>query len=874
MADGTVVIQIKGDSSSYESAVKGLGQTTQNSLSTAVKGSFIGNLFANAFSKAAGTISSAMDGAISRVDTLTRFPKVMEQIGFSADDAQAAINKMSDHIQGLPTTLDSVVSSTQRIVQKVGDVDQATDIVLAFNDALVAGGQSTQVQSAALEQFIQGVSKGTFEMEEWRSISTAMPGQLGQVAKSLLGASADADQLYNALKNGTVSVDDFCQAFVNLDKQGLEGMGSFAEQAKVGAAGIQTSMDNAMYAVVTNLGKIITAVNSNGEIAGAFNSLKDIINSFGDSAVQAVTWIKENFNTLKPILIAAFAVFTGGSILGGIGSATKSINKFVSEAMEIAGTTKQMTLLQAVMTKFNASNLGTGISTLSSVFSSVGAAAGGLISKLGTGLSGVLTRLPMLFSSVGAPVLIVVAAIAALAAGMAYFFTQTEQGQAALSQIISVLQTGFSAAITTLTPLIQQLGASFMEMGAQLAPVFEQLVSSFAQIAAAIMPLISELAAAVIPILMQIAEVISGVILAVLPVIIPIITQIAEAVLQIANVALPLISSALQVLLPIISGIISVVTTVVTTVISVVTTVVTAIVNFFTVTVPGAIDTLISFFAQLPTNIANFLTTAITAIASFVTNLIANAIRGGSQFLSNIGNFFAQLPGNVANFLSNTISNIISFAANIASQAISAGNGFLSGISSGFSSAVSFISGIPGEILGFFAGIGGWLIDSGASLIDGFVQGIKNAFSNAISAVQEGLSNIRSFFPFSPAKKGPFSGHGYTSYSGLALMRDFAGGIKGGTKGAVSTAKAALGAISDTLNSGSLDTSLSMAGASLNSVTSVDILGQAFMDGVEAITSRLDAINSRLANIENKLDRDTSITINGREFGRIVRDYL
>lgn len=85
--------------------------------------------------------------------------------------------------------------------------------------------QSSQVQSAALEQYIQGISKGKFELEEWRSITTAMPGQIDQVAKSLLGASGDANALYEALKDGTISIDDFTNAFVNLDKQGLEGMG-------------------------------------------------------------------------------------------------------------------------------------------------------------------------------------------------------------------------------------------------------------------------------------------------------------------------------------------------------------------------------------------------------------------------------------------------------------------------------------------------------------------------------------------------------------------------------------------------------------------------------------------------------------------------
>ena len=44
------------------------------------------------------------------------------------------------------------------------------------------------------------------------------------------------------------------------------------------------------------------------------------------------------------------------------------------------------------------------------------------------------------------------------------------------------------------------------------------------------------------------------------------------------------------------------------------------------------------------------------------------------------------------------------------------------------------------------------------------------------------MQKVRDFFPFSPAKVGPFSGSGYTSVSGEHLMRDFGKAI--GAQGA------------------------------------------------------------------------------------------
>ncbi|OTW85911.1 hypothetical protein BK702_18240 [Bacillus thuringiensis serovar cameroun] len=47
--------------------------------------------------------------------------------------------------------------------------------------------------------------------------------------------------------------------------------------------------------------------------------------------------------------------------------------------------------------------------------------------------------------------------------------------------------------------------------------------------------------------------------------------------------------------------------------------------------------------------------------------------------------------------------------------------------------------------------------NSGKGLLSEFVDGIKSGFRNAVSAVSEGMSKVRSYLPFSPAKKGPLS---------------------------------------------------------------------------------------------------------------------
>lgn len=323
MSDGKVVIQITADPSDYEKAIGSLGASTQKSLATAIKGSFIGNLFAQAFSKAAGVIANSMDSAISRVDTMKNFPRVMESLGYSADDAASSIQKMSDHLTGLPTRLDSMTSSVQKIVPTVKDVGKATDIMLSFNDALLAGGASTQVQEAALEQFSQVLAKGKPELEDWRSIQTAMPGQLDQVAQSMLGQGKSANDLYEALKHGDVTMSDFCDALVRLDKEGGANFASFAEQAKLGTEGIATGWSNFLNSVIKGVASVINAIGSEnivGVIGDASKTVTQFFKAVSSGVSAAMPTVKQMGSTLLqmvPQIAAAVTGFYGFKSVGG-----------------------------------------------------------------------------------------------------------------------------------------------------------------------------------------------------------------------------------------------------------------------------------------------------------------------------------------------------------------------------------------------------------------------------------------------------------------------------------------------------------------------------------------------------------------------------
>ncbi|WP_181276010.1 phage tail tape measure protein [Brevibacterium oceani] len=143
-----------------------------------------------------------------------------------------------------------------------------------------------------------------------------------------------------------------------------------------------------------------------------------------------------------------------------------------------------------------------------------------------------------------------------------------------------------------------------------------------------------------------------------------------------------------------------------------------------------------------------------------------------------IANVFSSVVRNVQARVNLVKARIQNAWARAKSLTVNAFNGIKNAVSNGINGAVNFVRNLPGRALSALGNIGSRLYNSGWAMIDGFRRGIVNAFSNAVNAVRNGLSRIRNFFPFSPAKEGPFSGKGYTSYSGMALVEGFADGMR------------------------------------------------------------------------------------------------
>ena len=275
-----LVIDTKLNTKNFENGLDRIKSASQKAGGT-IKQIVASLGIAKAVSIAMSQIENSIDGAISRFDTLSNFPKVMSNLGIGAEEADKSIKKLSDKLSGLPTTLDEAALSVQRLTSKNGNISKSTDLFLALNNAILAGGASSEIQSSALEQLSQAYAKGKPDMMEWRTAMTAMPAQLKQVAKAM--GYVDADALGEALREGTVSMDEFMDTIIELNKKGVDGFQSFEKQARNSTGGIQTSITVAKTQVVKGVTDILEALNKSFEKT-KFGSLSNFISEVGKGA--------------------------------------------------------------------------------------------------------------------------------------------------------------------------------------------------------------------------------------------------------------------------------------------------------------------------------------------------------------------------------------------------------------------------------------------------------------------------------------------------------------------------------------------------------------------------------------------------------------
>ncbi|MFD1485395.1 tape measure protein [Lacticaseibacillus baoqingensis] len=802
-----VVASFTADIGGYQSAMKQLkGDTASatDSASSSVLGggkSFLkmgalAGIGAGVVTKALQTMGSMTTSIVSRFDTLNNANRTFKNMGFATTDTKKAMSGLNDSIMGLPTSLDQAVQGMELMAASTGDVQKGQKVFSAVNDAVLGFGGSSAQASSAVQQLSQDLSSGTITAATWNSmINDGMGPALKALAKSM---GMTSGQLKDALSNGKVSADQFSEALINMDKNGGGGMQSLHKIALDSTAGISSSFANLktavvrgsanMLTVVDNFIKSVTGTNISGWIkqaasavtAGmaiasqAIKSFTPVAKSIFNTLKSIVAWVGQNKDWLLP-LVASVSAFK--SVITVVGIAKSAFSAF-GNALEVGG------LLARI------------------VSGSKDAAAGLSLMAQNSKLAAAAQKVLQAVSAVN-PWVLLVAAIAAVVAGLAYFFTKTKTGQKIWSEFVSglksmwnglasffsglwngITQTFSNAAkgvqngwnsVTTFfsnlwTGIVNGATSAWNGLTSFLSGIWNGIVNIATSVWGGISSFFSGLWQGIVSVatgiwntfgpalttiwqgIVSIATgvwnmlkaVIMGPILIVLDFLTGSWTQMGADLQLIWNSIVDAAGQIWNGLVTYFSGVWNLITTYAQTAWNLFTSVIEAVWNGIVSGASAIWNALGSFFSGLWNGIVSTAESIWNSIVSFLSGLWNGTVSTAQNIWNALPGFFSGLWNGITSFFSSAWNNIKSTVINAATNIVNGARN----IWNGFTNIVSnVVSGIKN---GFNALMHFNLLDAGRAIMDSFFSGLKAAWGK----VQDFVGGIASWIR---QHKGPIS---------------------------------------------------------------------------------------------------------------------
>lgn len=775
ISGGSVVWQLDIDDSKFKSKIRSASNDIRSSADSTQKSTSkswskmgatmgaVAGVAQAAFVKAMQVISNAVDSAVRRVDVLNNFPKIMSNMNISAQDSKKVINELSDSLIGLPTSLDSAALAVQRLTASTGDVNRAKDVFLALNNAILAGGAPMDLQSTALEQFSQAFAKGKPDMIEWRALMSAMPAQLKQLAEELNQPNMDA--LGAALREGELSMTDFSNALVKLNKEGTGNFQSFEKQAKNSTNGIQTGIANMNTAISRGLANILDAIGQ----TNISSFLKGIGTAFERVTKVITNFIKENPELAKTIGLVAGATLGLTILIGGL---VLAFNLLWSPVTLIAFV---LASLVALFIKFKDQ-----VMSVVNIFKLIatGDFQGGIFGlQEDSPVIGFFLKLHDILSIVWGFL-------------KGAFLTVWES-------LKDIFVNAVLPALKDLWQVIKENATVFKVLGIIIGTV---LLAPLALLVGAIIvgAKVFKALAPIIKVVIRIIGVLLGVII-----------KLANFLIKSVVVGIKIVIGAFKLWVAgwkllgriaenVAGFLITAFTLIKDTVVGVFTDIwnfIRPILNFFLnlfIIVWGTIllvtieiwAKIIGFIKAVVMGIYNFVAPIFVSIFNFFVSIFTSIFNFVVSIMTGIFNFFRTIFTGIYNFFKSILTAIFNFFAPAVSWLYERGKAIIQGLVNGIRSLASSVWGaikyVADRIGAFFSGAWNWLYDTGKAIIQGLINGIKNMAGAVGRAVSDTANTVKNKFKSILGIRSPskvFAGFGENIGEGLAQGVDKSVGI-------------------------------------------------------------------------------------------------
>ena len=475
----TITLTVRADTKQFETLMKSAGKTVDdfsrrnkrslesiansaNNMAGKVQGAMkllgatlVGGSFGlNAFVKEASTLQSVRASFESLTGSAEGARKVMAQLNkfsletaFSADDINAAARTLL----GAGVSVDKLGSR----MKWLGDIAGATGANL---------GQLVLPVSQAL-------AKGKLDTQDFYQILNSGAGKVREVLQNELNKRGLGDVM-TALSKGKVSAEILETALKNAASEGGFAFNGAAKQAQT----FDGRMSN-LQETISNVGLELIGVNkATGEI-----DPNGIFAQMSEKVEKATKWLEENkekikdvaqiiINNIQPAMItltalwASFkAVVVASEIVDAITKVSDAVGKMGDGVKKAAAWYQDLNKAQ--------------------IASSVSAKAHAVAVGLQTAATNIATVAQTAFNVAMAanPIGLIVLAIAAVVAGLVWFFTQTEIGKQIFGEFVKFVSGVFGNIVSVISTVANAIIVPFQNFLAFVSPIFNtlwQIVSS------------------------------------------------------------------------------------------------------------------------------------------------------------------------------------------------------------------------------------------------------------------------------------------------------------------------------------------------------------------------------------------------------------
>ena len=271
---------------------------------TVAKGA-LANLAADGIQAVANGLADLGGEAINAADSLVRFSSMMEFAGFGVDRIEAAKAALSEYASNTSYDLETVLNTAAQLgANGVQNFEELT--IAAGNLNAVASGNADTFKSVAMV-LTQTAGAGKLTTENWNQLADAIPGASGVLQEAMKKNGAYTGDFRDAMAKGEITADEFAQAILQL------GMTDVAQEAASSTETISGAFDNLKATIVDGFVAALTDGGLYTAITGFLNGLTAIV-------TQASTFLPVISGVA--VAVGAFAIAINiGPILTAVGSA-------------------------------------------------------------------------------------------------------------------------------------------------------------------------------------------------------------------------------------------------------------------------------------------------------------------------------------------------------------------------------------------------------------------------------------------------------------------------------------------------------------------------------------------------------------------------